>query len=113
MSDIHTLRQLVSDVGKDTAQQLLDIFQTGSLKHLEAVRDHMDNGGDLRELRRHAHSLKGLCQTYGALDGGQAAEALQDAVDANDPARIQACAEAALDITPKDIEETLEAFQAL
>ncbi|MEG3618843.1 Hpt domain-containing protein [Magnetovibrio sp. PR-2] len=113
MPDINTLRQLVHDVGPDTAQKLLEVFKDGSLKHLEAVRTHVTNAGELNDLRRHAHSLKGLCLTYGAVDGGKAAEVLQDACDAGDEAQIQAAAETALKLISKDIEETLAAFKTL
>ena len=113
MPDINTLHQLVADVGKDTAQRLLGVFEKGSLKHLDAVQDYFENGGELQELRRHAHSLKGLCLTYGALDGGKAAEVLQDACDTNDAAQIRTAGDDALSIISKDIEETLEAFKTL
>lgn len=113
MADLSTLRQLIADVGPDTAQKLLDVFQDGSLKHLQSVRDYLEHGGELSDLRRYAHSLKGLCLTYGASDGGKAAEALQEACDTNDSAQIQASAETALDVISKDIEETLEAFKTL
>ena len=91
----------------------MGVFETGARKHIAAVRAYFEEGDEIRELRRHAHSLKGLCLTYGATDGAEAAEALQEACDSDDADIIQAAGQAALTIIPKDIEDTLAAFQTL
>ncbi|MCW8915022.1 MAG: Hpt domain-containing protein [Magnetovibrio sp.] len=113
MPDLNTLRQLVTDVGPDTAQRLLGVFKDDVEKRIAVVSDLIDNGNDLDNLRRQAHSLKGLCSTYGALTGEKIAEELQDACDMGDQGTITAKAKAALNIIPSDVNATLEAAKKL
>ena len=113
MPDLDILRQLTNDVGTDTALKLLDIFKADADKRIAVIRNYLQNGGEVLELRIQAHSLKGLCLTYGATDGGEAAKILQDACDGASEADIRAVAKEALDIMTQDIAATLKAAQTL
>lgn len=113
MPDLDILRQLAHDVGVDTALRLLGIFKDDADRRVAAIKDYLDNGGEIADLRIQAHSLKGLCLTYGAPDGGQAARILQDACDAGNIAEIQSKAEAAYTIITDEIEATMLAAQTL
>ncbi len=114
MPNLDILKQLIADVGADTALNLLDIFKDDADKRLAAIADYLENGGDVAHLRVQAHSLKGLCRTYGAPDGGEAAWMLQDACDAGaSEADIRALAEAALKIIPVDMAAAIDAAHAL
>lgn len=113
MPDLATIKQLADDVGPETALRLMGIFKTDADNRLQAVRDYLDGAVELKDLRIHAHSLKGLCMTYGAPDGGRAALELQDACDAEDLPAIQAKAQILLDTAPGDIAATIDAAKAL
>ncbi len=113
MPNMTIIRQLTEDVGTDTTLMLMGIFKDDADTRIKAVRDYLDNGGDLKRLRMQAHSLKGLCRTYGASDGGDAAMALQDACDAGDSEDIRAKALATLDVIPQEIETVIAAARAL
>ncbi len=113
MPDLNTLRQLVTDVGLATAQHLLGIFKDDADKRIAAISDIVENGGETEDLRRQAHSLKGLCSTYGALAGEKAAKNLQDACDVEDQDAIAAKAKVALEVIPADIDATLKATKEL
>ena len=113
MPDETTIKQLAEDVGADTALRLMGIFKSDADTRLQAVRDYLDGTGEMKDLRIHAHSLKGLCLTYGAPDGAQAALELQDACDDGDPAQIEAKARALLDVAPDDVAATIRAAEDL
>ena len=113
MPDLATINQLVKDVGKDTALRLMGIFKDDAEKRLAAIAEYLSNGGEVSALRIHAHSLKGLCRTYGAPKGGSAGMELQDACDAGDEAHIRNKAQAALDIIPQEIENVIQALKDL
>jgi len=107
------IRQLADDVGADTALKLMGIFKTDVDTRVQAIRDYQTHGGDLQDLRIQAHSLKGLCRTYGAARGGDVAMELQAACDANDTSAIQAKTQEALDVIPSDVEATIAAATSL
>jgi len=115
--DLDILRQLAHDVGADTALKLLDIFQADADKRIAAISDDLQNAddgnGNVSDLRIQAHSLKGLCNTYGAVDGGEAARVLQEACEQGNAAEIRTKAKAAIDTISQDIKATLKAAQML
>lgn len=113
MPDLDILRQLAHDVGADTALKLLGIFQADADKRVAAIGDYLQNDGDVADLRIQAHSLKGLCNTYGAVDGGEAAKVLQEACEQGDIADIHAKAQTAFDTISQDITATLKAAEML
>ena len=71
--------QFVTDVGVETARDLIAMFIDEGQRYLVLVHDTMISG-DLTELERTAHSLKSMCQTYGAEKMGEAARLLEMAV---------------------------------
>jgi len=111
--DLDTLRQLARDVGEDTALKLLQIFKTDADKRIAAVRTYLQGEFDTTNLRIQAHSLKGLCQTYGASEGGKAAASLEDACQGGDDADIRAKAQIVLDIIPQNVAATMRAAKSL
>jgi len=111
--DTNILRQLVKDVGADTALKLLDGFKADADKRVAVIGAYLQDGGDASDLRIQAHSLKGLCNTYGAVDGGEAARMLQEACEHANAADIDAKAKAAFDIISQDIDATLNAAHML
>ena len=113
MPDMEIIGQLAEDVGVETALKLMAIFKQDVDTRVQAIRDFQAGGGDLQDLRIQAHSLKGLCRTYGAAHAGDVAMQLQDACDAGDAAAITAKAQEALDIIPGDVEAAIEAAHAL
>lgn len=113
MSDLDILRQLANDVGTDTALKLLDIFKADADKRVAVIGAYLQGDDDASDLRIQAHSLKGLCNTYGAVDGGEAARALQEACEQGDADDIRAKAKTAFDTIRRDIEATLKAAQIL
>ena len=115
MPDFDILRQLASDVGTDTALKLLQLFQADTQKRLNRVNAEIQSGGevDISDLRLQAHSLRGLCLTYGATDGAHAAQALFEACDVGEIQDILDKAHAALATIRQDIAATLEMAQNL
>ncbi|MBL4613790.1 MAG: Hpt domain-containing protein [Magnetovibrio sp.] len=113
MPDLNILRQLASDVGMDTALRLLGIFKDDAEKRVAVIGDYLQNGGNVNDLRIQAHSLKGLCLTYGSPAGGEAARALQDACDSGNDGDIRSKAETAFAIIPDEIIAIILAAQTL
>lgn len=113
MPDLDTLRQLAKDVGTDTALKLLQIFKADADKRIAAVGAYLQGDQDVAALRIQAHSLKGLCQTYGATEGGEVAAQLEDACDNNNATDIRAKAQTAFDLIPQDVAATLNAAESL
>lgn len=102
MPNLDILRQHVEDLGMDSAQKLIDMFYADVQKHITFIEDYQQNGGDLKVLHLHAHSLKGLCRTYGADQAGDAAMDLQSACESDDEALIAEKIQGALSIIPAD-----------
>lgn len=113
MTDIATLEQLVRDVGIDTALKLLDIFENDVEKRLAAIQNCLRQNADSTELRFQAHSLKGLCRTYGALAGADSAMRLQDACDRGETDTLAQLAQDVCDTVPADIAAVMVAARAL
>ena len=90
MPDLDILRQLTSDVGADTALKLLGMFKVDADKRVAVIGAYLQHNGAISDLRIQAHSLKGLCNTYGAVDGGEAARVLQEACELGDADDIRA-----------------------
>lgn len=114
MPDLDILRQLTNDVGTDTALKLLGIFKADADKRVAVLEAYLQSDDDdASHLRIQAHSLKGLCNTYGAVEGGEAARMLQEACELGDADDIRTKAKTALDTISRDIEATLKAAQIL
>lgn len=113
MPDMEIISQLAEDVGADTALKLMAIFKEDADKRVQAIRDFLAGSNDGQDLRIQAHSLKGLCYTYGAGQAGDVAKVLQETCDAGDAAAIQAQAQVALDVIPGDVTATIEAMRKL
>lgn len=113
MPDMDIIHQLAEDVGAATALKLMAIFKDDADKRVQSVRNFLSGSGDVQDLRLQAHSLKGLCRTYGAAKGGDLAMELQDACDAGDTAAIQAKAKALVDIIPNEVEAAIAAVRSL
>jgi len=111
--DLDILRQLASDVGTDTALKLLGIFKADADKRIAVIAAYLQGDDDASHLRIQAHSLKGLCNTYGAVEGGEAARVLQEACELGDADDIRAKAKTAFDTISRDIDATLKAAQIL
>lgn len=113
MPDMEIIRQLANDIGADTALKLMAMFKDDADKRVQAIRDYLAETGDVQDLRLQAHSLKGLCRTYGAAQAGDVAMALQEACDNGDATDIQAQAQMALDVIPGDVDAAIEAVRSL
>lgn len=113
MPDLEVIRQLADDVGADTAVRLMGIFKNDAETRIEAIRGYLAGQTEIDDLRLHAHSLKGLCRTYGVPRGGDVAVELQDACDGGDETVIKAKAQAALDIIPGEVAAAIQAARAL
>lgn len=113
MPDLDAIRQLIEDLGHETTMSLMAVFKGDVDKRIDAVRTWLEHGGEIKDLRLHAHSLKGLCRTYGAPEGGDLAMALQDACERGDAADIRAKAEAVLARIPADTAAAIEAARGL
>lgn len=113
MPDMDIIHQLAEDVGAATALKLMAIFKDDADKRIQSVRNFLANAGDVQDLRLQAHSLKGLCRTYGAAKGGDAAAELQEACDAGDAVNIQAKAQMLVSIVPDEVEAAIAAVRSL
>ena len=113
MPDMEIIQQLANDVGADTALMLMGIFKDDADTRMAFVRTYSETGGDVKELRVQAHSLKGLCRTYGAARAGDAAMDLQDACDGGDETLIAEKLRTVLDIIPDDVEAAIAAMTTL
>jgi HPt (histidine-containing phosphotransfer) domain-containing protein len=107
------IRQLAEDIGADTALKLMDMFKSDADKRIQAIREYQANGGERADLRMQAHSLKGLCRTYGATQAGNVAMALQVACDEGDDAAIPAKVQDALDIIPGEVDAVINTMRDL
>jgi len=101
--NIEILQQLIKDIGLEPAQKLINMFQKDVDERLDFIHEHLETGGDVKALRDQAHTLKGLCLSYGAKLGSEAAKDLQEACNDGDESLIQAKAHAALEIIPIDV----------
>ena len=114
MPDMEIINQLAEDLGSDTVLKLMGVFKEDVDKRIIAIQGYLSaDGGDLQEIRIHAHSLKGLCRTYGAAQSGDVAMALQDACDAGDTAMIRTKAQAALEVIPAEVDAVIEVVRGL
>jgi HPt (histidine-containing phosphotransfer) domain-containing protein len=111
MPDMEIIRQLIEDVGRDAALKLMALFKSDVEKRILAIRDYQANGGDIQTLRIQAHSLKGLCRTYGAASAGEVAMELQQACDAGDAAAIVRKTQDILDLIPGEVDAVIEAVR--
>ena len=102
MPNLDTLRQHIEDLGVESTHKLVEMFYADVQKRIAFIQDYQENGGDLKELHLNAHSLKGLCRTYGAEQGGEAAMELQSACEGDDEALIQEKIQLVLSIVPAD-----------
>ena len=109
MPDLEIIHQLIEDVGRDAALKLMTLFKSDVEKRIQAIRDYQKNGGDIPDLRLQAHSLKGLCRTYGAAKAGDVAMELQAACDAGDTEAIQRKTQEILNIIPGEVDAAIEA----
>lgn len=109
MPDLEIIHQLIEDVGKDAALKLMTFFKSDVEKRIQAIRNYQKNGGDIPDLRIQAHSLKGLCRTYGAPRAGDVAMELQAACDAGNTEAIQRKTQEVLNIIPSEVDAAIEA----
>ena len=109
MPDRTTLEEMIASVGLDGLRELFEIFKSDAAMRLDEISARKnvdeDTNADLAVLRRHAHSLKGVCRTYGLPVSGDIAFDLEQAIDGGDPAAILKAANKVLEIVPGEIEE--------
>lgn len=110
---MEAISQLIEDIGHKTTMKLMAAFKDDADKRIGAMREILTTDGDLQDLRIQAHSLKGLCLTYGAAQAGDVAMQLQQACDTGDDAQIRAKAQMALEVIPADVDATIAAARAL
>ena len=113
MPDRAILEEMVSSVGVDGLRELFEIFKTDVAMRLDEIKARKNADGDLAVLRRHAHSLKGVCRTYGLPLSGDIAFDLEQAVDGGDPAAILKAADKVLEIVPGEIKEGIKVVAEL
>lgn len=114
MPDMEIINQLAEDLGSDTVLKLMGVFKDDVDKRILAIQAYLSaDGGDLQEIRIHAHSLKGLCRTYGAAQSGDLAMELQEACDAGDAVAIRTKALAALEVIPAEVDAVIEVVRNL
>ncbi len=63
--DENALRMLVDVLGEDTLEPMLGTFSENMAKYLSELDTHV-RGSDLKQAKRTAHALKGLCAQFGA-----------------------------------------------
>jgi len=105
MPDRRTLEEMIDAVGKDGVRELYQVFKADAVMRLDEINNRKNADGDLAILKRHAHSLKGVCRTYGLPDSGELAFALEQAVSAGTPEEILQAAEKVLMHVPGEIEQ--------
>ncbi|MDH5188587.1 MAG: Hpt domain-containing protein [Rhodospirillaceae bacterium] len=105
MPDRRTIEEMIDAVGKDGMRELYDVFKSDAIMRLNEIRDRKNADGDLSVLKRHAHSLKGVCRTYGLPDSGELAFDLEQTIDTGIPEKILQAAEKVLLSVPGDIED--------
>jgi len=112
--DMEIINQLAEDLGSDTVLKLMGVFKEDVDKRIIAIQEYLSaDDSDLQEIRIHAHSLKGLCRTYGAAQSGDVAMELQDACDAGDAGVIRQKAQAALEVNPAEADAVIEVVRGL
>ena len=108
MPDRRILEEMIESVGTDGLRELFDIFKADALMRLDEIKAQKNTSDELATLKRHAHSLKGVCRTYGLPLSGDLAFDLEQAADEKDPAAILKAADKVLEIVPGEIEEGLK-----
>lgn len=104
MPDMACVEQLVDDLNLEAAVKLIGMFRDETATRVKFIEDYVDEGvGDIVDLHRHAHTLKGMCLTYGALKAADAAKDLQSACDEKNLELIQEKALVALNVIPFDV----------
>lgn len=110
MPDRTILEEMISSVGVDGLRELYEIFKSDAAMRLDEINARKNvsedsDDGDLVILRRHAHSLKGVCRTYGLPISGDIAFDLEQAIDSGDHQAILKAADRVLEIVPGEIKE--------
>lgn len=105
MPDRAALEELIDVIGAEGLRELYEIFLDDAKMRLEEISARKNADGDLAELKRHAHSLKGVCRTYGLPLSGDLAFDLEQAVDNADVNAIKKTAQKVLAFVPGDLEE--------
>lgn len=113
MPEQAAIEQLILDVGAEAAIELYDVFKADAEMRLREIRARMNSNDDLIEFKRHAHSLKGVCHTYGLPRSGELAFALEQAISNEDHDQIIATANAVLEHIPDEITKAVEMAAAL
>lgn len=114
MPDMEIINQLAEDLGSDTVLKLMGVFKEDVDKRIVAIQTYLStDDGDLQGIRIHAHSLKGLCRTYGAAHSGDMAMELQEACDAGDAVAIRKKAQAVLEVIPAEVDAVIKVVRAL
>ncbi len=78
--DSRALAGLADDMPVDAVKKLAETFLINQKRELDAMRADLSSG-DLAELRRRAHSLKGAARLFGATELGDAAAAFESGAD--------------------------------
>ena len=105
MPDKAAIEEMINAVGKDGMRELYEIFKTDAAMRLDEINNRKNSDGDLAVFKRHAHSLKGVCRTYGLPNSGELAFELEQAIEKKSPAEILQTAEKVLAFVPGEIEE--------
>ncbi|MDH3336035.1 MAG: Hpt domain-containing protein [Rhodospirillaceae bacterium] len=105
MPDRRTIEEMIDAVGKDGMRELYDVFKADAAMRLDEIRKRKNADDDLVAFKRHAHSLKGVCRTYGLPDSGELAFVLEQAISAENREEILIAAEKALLHIPDEIEQ--------
>ena len=108
MPDRRILEEMIESVGTDGLRELFDIFKADAVMRLDEIKAQKNGDGDLATLKRHAHSLKGVCRTYGLPLSGDLASDLEQAADAKDREAIIKASDKSLEVVPGEIEEGMK-----
>lgn len=105
MPDRITIEEMIDAVGKDGMRELYEVFKSDVAMRLIEIAERKNAEGDLSVFKRHAHSLKGVCRTYGMPRSGELAFELEQAIANELPSEILQAAEKVLSFVPGEIEE--------
>ena len=83
--DLNHIQELTDTLGHDTLAAMVPGFIESTVTYRDAIVTAA-NSGNLRDARRSAHALKGLCAQFGAQRLAQVARAIE--YDADSPAAV-------------------------
>ncbi len=109
MTDKALIEQMIADVGAENVMELFGQFKLDVNDRMSLLDALVNSHGDPAAMRLHAHSLKGLCRTYGAPEGAEVALALEQACDTADHEAIAKCYE----LLVRNLPATVDAAETL